>query len=321
MRNFKLFFFIFFVFIFPLLLEITNLDNRNMETLVQRKADYAIAYLVLGVVLWVFVLYDFFSRHIYTLIIQKTSLKRIFREGIQRRAEVIRKEILTFGNRRTAMNLKLSFKNFHNHPIEIDYCFVPHNKYLTSFQKGEVIAVYMDRKLRPPYLYIEGAGSGFSIRNIWSQFFLLLILVLYAVFLFVGSFYFQSKGMGWRFLHFFHPWILVPLLSFIVFKLNVLFQHDFHRFKKLQDKQYKVLFSGRPANAQVVKAVQTDEHIFSESVVKYEVKFLTSLNEWYEASILKTVAASQLYNIEHSPRKILYMPEDPSQAAFIDKTS
>lgn len=321
MKKFKVFFFIFFVLIFPLLLEITNLDNRNMEIVMQRKADNVIAYLILGGILWVLVFYYYFSKNIYSLIIYKTRLKRILRDGIQRSAEIVSKKVLSLGNGSTAMKLKLSLENFHHHPIEIDYCFVPSNKQLNSFKKGEVVSIYIDRKLRPPYFCIESTSYGVSLRNIGNRVFILLLLITYAVLLFVGSFYFQSKGMGWRFLHFFHPWILVPLLCFLAFKLYAYLNRDFLLAKELENKQNKVLFSGKPANAQVIKAIQTDKYIFEDALVKYEVKFPTFLNEWCETSILKTVAVNQLYNIEHSPRKILYVPENPAQAVFIDKVS
>lgn len=192
----------------------------------------------------------------------------------------------------------------------------------------------IDPALRTPAMIPEGitvaTNVSYAARNIGFFLGLILFSAGYLVF----SYWLQSKGYGWRFMHFWHPWVTIPLwglffgvlLDVVIVKLA----GDEGGFMgalmggsaigaSAPTKELVLVLKGKMATARVLDAQQTGMYINEQPQIRFELEFTDHRNRLHRVTFKKIISLLNLGGVQPGERSILYLPEDPQQVLFAEE--
>jgi len=311
MRSFGLFwslYMFFFAVPFPMILYY-NIKNEE-------GADYSGPWLALGVlaasiILWMVLLAGYFYKWILINFIMKRNIARLKKHGIPRTAEILAAERIAEGS--DTYNLTISFKNLVNTEITQKTPVNDGRPEEHRFEVGKKIDILIDQDMKAvPYFMF--ATSEASIRIMIMTWTVLGWLALTAIIIgyFVFSYHLESSGMGWRFINFYHPLFVCP----IVLLGYRLLDRVISSFTGRADEAALIKFKGIRTTAKLLSANQTGTYINEQPMVQFELEFTDEHDKKHKASVKKIVDLLDLNMTRQENIDIFYLKENPQQIAF-----
>ncbi len=313
---------LFFIFIFPMIFEyLPWVFSGNYGFGTRTSPWMAIAYLAVGTIAWICFIFWSYRSFIRPVSKQYNDAKSIVKEGIPVVAHVEKKSIKKETDAYQVLDLEISLQNLSGTLIRIPYEINDTRSEKKRFEVGEFIKMRMDPKLRPPIIVPEDVQVKESNNIIGRRYGAFVGLIAFAMGYLIFSYWLQNGGNGWRFLHFWHPWVTIPFwgLFFGVLIVNVVMGGFLGSFFGGTNNEMKLVFKGKPAHASVIDASQTGTYINEQPQIKFKVEFLDDSGQLRTASFKKIVSLLDLHKIDREERIILYLPENPSEVIFAEE--
>lgn len=314
---------LFFIFIFPMIFEYGPYLSTGEFAFGQSTAPiWAIIYLVVGLFAWMGFIVWYYKKFVKSIYVTLKNSKNIVREGKLVTAEIMRKSVEKTSEYGQEIELVLGFNNLVGTPIYLSYPITDSRPQQRRYEVGKTIKMRIDHELRSPILMPDGAevtpDRGFIRPRLIGFYALILFSVGYLLF----SYWFQSQGTGWRFLHFWHPWVTIPFwgLFFGWILVDLLIGRLSGGFgRSSTDLEELLVYKGKLARAEVLSAEQTGLTVNEQPQVRFKLRFTDDRGVMHTASFKKIISLLNLHTVRAGERPILYNPEDPSVVMFAEE--
>src|SRR5690606_34048354 len=313
---------IFFIFIFPMIFEyMPMLMGDGIDSTFRQSSPWmAITYLTIGSVAWLFFILWYYKRFILPMQQEFKNVNVILREGLLVRARVEKKRVKKELAGYCALELELGLTNLAGTPVRISYEINDASPEQKRYEVGKFIAMRLDPQLRRPAILPVNAQADKNTPQYRTYMFGFVILIFFCVGYLLFSYWLQNNGNGWRFLHFWHPWVTIPLwgLFFGWLMLDLFIGRLMGRFGPGSIDEKELVFKGKAANATVIDAQQTGTYINEQPQIKFEIEFTDDRGQVHGTSFKKIVSLMDLHNVGHPNRTILYLPDNPDKVMLAD---
>lgn len=320
MRYFGIFwlvFAIYFVVFHPAIIYYNTNSNLFLES---RNPTWAIIYLGISILGWLIV-FGFAAKKIYNATYGlQSGARKILTNGKSMIAEILSTEVLNQSNS-NQINKKLlvRFNNFNGTPIKFPIYITDTNPQLIRYEKGNSIPIKVDETVKfPPYVLPDGSTPAVKTRRFLLLSAIWVIAALLLIAYFIYAYTTESMGFGWRFLSLDHPLLLSMFIAifFGFLYFNVAGRIISSNFGTGSNKNMKLLFYGKTAQAQILEVAQTGTYINENPQVKYSLQFHDDQNRLQKNSLKKVIMMIDLPYARQEQKRIYYLPEDPSVIAF-----
>jgi len=306
---FWILFILYFVFVHPSIIYYnTSFLNKELASV---HPSTSFLYLGMSLFLWL----ALFVISVYLLfkntIMAKYRLAQLIKAGTDLNGQIVRSKPGVAGTH----SVEVKTQNLQNETISHTFNIRTKRNDPKKYQVGKPVRVKLDPHFKSkPYVAIKEVNSSFSLVGylIWALF------LLAATYYFYFSYQLESNGFGWRFLEFWHPLVLIPL---IIIALSTLLYFIFKHliFKNIfKGKQADMLkFLGKKTVATITDITQTGVYINDQPQVKYSIEFEDQNGRKHQASIKKIVRLIDIGNVRLEKEKnIFYLPDNPDKIAF-----
>lgn len=302
---------LFFAIPFPMLIY-----YNTREGLSDTNPYLAITWLLLSVILWGMVAQRWFRNWILLPFKMKWNIDYLLGEGEKREARVIEsKDGKQVKSDMITKEMTISLRNFVGTEITEKLELVDSRPGEMRYEKGRIIYLMIDKTLKArPYLIVDTTQADVKMGRMLLLILAWLGLVGAIVWYYYFSYNMENDGYGWRFMKFYHPLVLCPLILFIArFGLGMLL--------KLfsggdPDTLLRIKYYGVRTNAQVVAASQTGTYINEQPQIKFELRYQDEYGKTYTATLKKIVPLIDLGMARQETVSIFYLKEKPSEVAF-----
>jgi hypothetical protein len=269
----------------------------------------ALGVLALSLILWGFLLAGYFYKWILSIFIAKRNFERLKKNGIPRTAVILSAGSVS----EDVYDLTLSFKNLVGTEITQKTSINDGKPDEHRFEAGKKIDILIDKDMAS-YPYFMFATSEAGIRKMIMTWTMLGWLALTALIIgyYVFSYELESMGMGWRFINFYHPLFVCPIvmLGYRLFgKFISVFTANAH-------DSMIIKFKGIRTSAKLLSANQTGTYINEQPMVRFELEFMDEHYKKHKASVKKLVDLLHLDITRQEAVEIFYLKENPQQIAF-----
>lgn len=307
---------LFYVIPFPMIMYY-GITGDSPADLVNADPRIALGLVLLSVILWLIVLAGYYNKWIVRTLSLKRKIERLKDSGIKREARILTSTDLSDpGAGYHTYELNLSFKNLAGAEIEEKLIVNDTKAYERRFQAGNRVEVVMDQNPKDyPYIVLSSFQVSIKIKMvIWLHLTLLVIAAVIA-----GYYYFsyqtESKGMGWRFMVFYHPLIICAVL-FMLGNIGI----PEKLISKLTSQNYKndflIKYKGLPATAKLLKTSETGTYINEQPLIQFVLEFTDYRNQRHQVSIKKVIGLLDLDRTRQKEVDIFYLKDDPGQIVF-----
>lgn len=304
----------------PLLIHYLGDHHQTDYQMINTSASKAFVLLGLGTVLW-FIVFIYYIKHfLINILLKKNGIIRLLEHGEKRKGTVLKKQIISEKNDMQLLRLKVSFHNFSNSVVSEEFEFVDTKPYERRFEVGNTIGIVLDRELKPPYIAIDRQVAKLNAKTIVFILIGLLLLIALAAGILVYTYANESRGYGWRYLYFWHPYIIIPA-SFILY-FGLLFSITKGVFSKYLSKSVKphMLLFGKQAEAVIESVNQTGLTVNDMPQILFSVSFTDDMRTQRRASFKKIVGLVDLAKVQTGATiSILYDPKQPENVEYVDK--
>ncbi|MBZ4188289.1 hypothetical protein [Niabella beijingensis] len=280
-----------------------------------QSATAAFTWLGTGCFLWLLALWLFVNNFILDQFRKKHRLERLLREGRHAKGTVLQKQVAQQMGGNELLLLRVSFRNYANAEVETSLDIVDSNPLMNRFAPGKSVPLILSLDAGNPPVMVEGKGFQWNRTIMGIVVFVLLLLLLIPPSLLVYSYTRESRGYGWRYLGFSHPFILI---AFII-TIELLVYSLIRKKAGVRSQTSRLLLYGKTATATIISTSQTGLYINEQPQVLFHIEFEGDRGRILQASFKKIVDLLKIPEI--APGKtvtILYNPEDPQQIQTID---
>ena len=308
---------IYFIVFHPAIIYYNTNSNLFLEG---RNPTWAIIYLIISILGWLIV-FGFAGKKIYNATFElQSGAKKILANGKSILAEILSSEILDQSNpNQINKKLVVRFNNFSGTPIKFPIYITDTNPQLIRYEKGNSIPIKVDEKVKyAPYVLPDGSTPAVKNRLFFLLSAIWVIAALLLITYFIYAYTTESMGYGWRFLSLDHPLLLSMFIAifFGFLYLNVVGRILSSTFSTGSDKNMKLLFYGKTAQAQILEVAQTGTYINENPQVKYSLQFHDDKNRLQKNSLKKVIMMIDLPYARQEQKRIYFLPEDSSVIAF-----
>ncbi|QLC64918.1 hypothetical protein LPB248_01095 [Flavobacterium sp. LPB0248] len=306
---------LFFAIAFPMILYYAINSDLDINDLKTKDPYWALGVVLLSVILWLILLIGYLYKWIIQVFVNKNNLEKIKLNGLRREAEIISsKKSSKFNSKFDNYQLKLCFKNLANTEIIHNTDITDTKPSEKRFEAGKHISLLLDKHMKkPPYFVISSATPTLSIGNLTIR----ILGWLFFTFIVVGYYFFsyqtESHGMGWRFMSFGHPLVIIPL---VLLFYRVLVQFIFKKLTGIDQNSLALKFKGIKTQAKLIKVSQTGTYINEQPMMRFELEYKDTKNLVHQNSLKKVIGILDLEMTKKQFIDIFYNPENPNQIAF-----
>jgi len=279
----------------------------------------AIIYLCLGTLAWSMLIAAFYRVYVKPNKKKFKNMASILERGLPITAHVERKILDKEKKGGQVLDLQISFKNLSNTLVQVPFTIYDRNPELKRYEVGEFIKMRVDPKLRAPVMLHEDIklGKSEAMQGYLYYFFALIAFsVLYLIF----SYWLQNDGFGWRFLHFWHPWVTIPfwglLLGGVILLLPL--EEPYGGLNSRVTKDAFLIFRGLFTSAEVLEADHTGLTINDQPQIKFTVEYMDYSGEVHVVRFKKIVRLINLHRLGHDHVHILYDPDNPNNVGVAE---
>lgn len=277
---------------------------------------WALAYLALSLISWCWLFGQLFIKWIFQPLKEEKALKRLLKEGTLREAEVIASKKtgrMVKGN--PEMEITICFDNFSQTPIRETVSIVDMRPTLRRFDVGKSMRLRIsDNLTTKPILAIEGSEVEKDKQRIIAILGWLLLIVL-VIGYYVLSYHYEHQGTGWRFLTFFHPLLICPL---ILWGVKWLFSGALGNLFLGTRDALKLKYKGHRTEARLLGANQTGTYINEQPQIRFDLEYEDVKGVTHRASFKKVVSLLDMDITKATIIPIFYLEHQPQEVAFAD---
>ncbi|AZB10402.1 hypothetical protein EG344_16995 [Chryseobacterium sp. G0162] len=285
------------------------------ETATEPRNSLAVSYGYLGfsLLIWGYILVFFINNLFIKTFKQKNAIHSILRSGIPREAKIIRYQLIKYfpKTNMNAIQIVLSFPNLRNTVIEHEMMFHDSKPQEKRFDVGNHVKVLLNPDVsQEPYFILSDQKVGFNASGMVLRIVFIVLLIAYVVGLYSYFYTQESFDFGWRFLTFMHPIIfsgVMTLIYVLVFQLIVgkFFQNN---------KEERILFAGRNAEANILSVSETGVSINDQPQIMFQVSFKDFRGNEHIAVYKKIVSLLNLASVPKAGTiEIMYDENDPKK--------
>ena len=319
-RRFWIGYKLFFIFIFPMIFEYAPMLDSGVDTYFYSAPLEAFAWLGLGCILWIIFISLYYRRYVASIGNSARHAQDIQANGIPTEARIIKQHILKTTKDFNLLELEISFKNLAGSHVRIPYEIADSKPYERRFAQGNKLAMLIDPQLRSPVI-IPREAQVKKNTEAFTYYAAFWALIVFCIAYLIFSYWLQNQGMGWRFLHFWHPWLIIPICGISFGSVIRIFLQN----KNLGSlfgpgqREKELIFKGKLAQAKLIHVSQTGTYINEQPEVKFELEFNDETGKTWHASTKKIVNLLDLANVNTPTRPILYLPENPQILLLADE--
>lgn len=275
----------------------------------------ALFYLLLSVILWGYLLQSWLRSWVFGPFRSRRDIKYLLREGVRKDATILKSRKTGTGRKGYSLQgLTVSFHNFSGTNITETLQIVDSKPGERRFEEGRTIGLRIDERLKTrPLLVFEDTKVSVNGAAVFGLF-LAWLLILAAVLCYYGySYILENNGAGWRFLKFYHPLLLCPLILIGT-------RFGLRRIGRIltgtPENSRELKYRGVRTTAKVTSAVQTGTYINNQPQVRFELGYLDDSGHSHAASLKKIVPLIDMGITKMSTVPIFYLKNKPGQVAF-----
>ncbi len=263
---------------------------------------WAFTWLALSVLFCLLLIYSTFRGLVLSRYIAINKLKNLMQNGELKNSKIIKSTPLP--SEYPGVNkyeLLLELKNFVGTTITEKVNINESDPVLHRFEAGKTLALRIDKSLKNvPYLQVDGAH--YNPPNprgliLGSVFWIIICGIIGWYFSF--AYQHENNGTGWRFLVWYHPLILCPLILLCI--------SFFFRSGRLSKNQLMHKYYGYDVQAQVVSVAQTGVYINDQPQVRFNLSFTDCNNQLVNTSITKTLGILDAPMAQQKTLDIFYL--------------
>ncbi|MCL4640240.1 MULTISPECIES: hypothetical protein [Olivibacter] len=275
----------------------------------------ALTYLLISLVLWTIVLYKLYQRWIALTLQTKSNIESLLRDGVLKDGEIVDvKTLKPVAKDVETLEVSVRFENFSGTKVLQTIPINDSKPQQNRYEAGKRIKLRIDKTLKSSPVFIP---DGVQVELRKSQMFLSIIGWLLALGLviayYIFSYQLESRGTGWRFLIFWHPLLLCPLILLLSFLgLDALLG----QLSGLPKDVLRLIFYGKQATARILSAKQTGTYINEQPQVRFELDFKDERGRTHRVSLKKIVSLLEVSITQQQTVDIFYLEEDPQTIAF-----
>ncbi|MBK1896425.1 hypothetical protein [Chryseobacterium paridis] len=306
---------LFFAIPFPMILYY-NTKSDDPPSLAGTNPWLALGILTLSVILWSIVLIGYFRKWVLSNFTAKKNIEYLNKNGVRRKAEITEAvKVSKDGSKYNSYELKLLFKNLVDTEI-LQKAHVNDSKpQQRRFEAGKKIDILIDEEMkRVPYFIFAGTEAKINILVIFLICLGWLTLVALVSGYYMYAYLTESMGTGWRFIVFWHPLILCPviLLSYRI-GLSFIFK-VFAGSKKGEAELIK--FKGIKTTAKLLSASQTGTYINEQPMILFKMEYVDYQNRTRRSELKRIVNLLDLNMVRQETVEIFYLKENPDRIAL-----
>lgn len=271
----------------------------------------ALVWLGLSVLVWGYLMYRLFNALVLGRVHTIQHLNNLMTNGQLVKATIV--NALPMPEEVKGINkyqLTVSFPNFVGTQIEEKILINDKHPDLHRYENGKTLDLRVDKKLKnDPHLQVDGAhytkapGRTFITTTVvW------LIAVGIVVWYYIFSYHHESAGSGWRFMVFYHPLLLCPLIMLV---LNYFFGG-----KKLTRNQLQHKYYGYKTQAHVISAVQTGVYINQQPQVRFNLQFTDHNGQLQQAAFTRTIGVLDTNFAQQKDMDVFYLQNNPQDVCL-----
>lgn len=214
------------------------------------------------------------------------------------------------------LELRIVFRNLANTEIESKMTLTDSRPEEDRFAKDRLIKLRLNTDLSALPYQLEGASyrRKFIFPILW-----VLFNLLFAVTYFLISYRLYSKGMGWRFMVPWYPWVWQPYLGILLGKGVTAFGKrgmsiELEGLTKVSDmRQGNALhLYGILGEAEITAARQSGVFINEQPEISYSINFRDRRGQTHYHQFKKITSLLDLHRFSVGEmRPVLYLPDDP----------
>lgn len=292
--------------------------NINFGARPGESATVAFLYLGLGILIWLvaLLLYGrFFIKQVFT---DKRRLETVAKEGLTILAKVTdRIQVGTYRDT-TVLDLKLEFTNLAGVRVEMPYQLNDSKPHENRYQIGDTIEMSVSLDGRNSILIPKNIQIVHHTGIVLMYSIILLLLLAAAVIYPIFSYKLESQGSGWRFLTFYHPWILVPLINIAVFWLINVFFSYIGRASGDPEQPLRMILYGIKTTGTILNYSLTGMYINEQPRVQFEIGYTDHQGIKRKTTYKKIISLLDLHKIGTGTKEIMYLPTKPENIVFYE---
>lgn len=306
---------LFFAIPFPMLLYY-NIKGDDPPLLTEINPWLALGILGLSVILWIIVLIGYFRKWILFNFKAKRNIEYLKKNGVRRKAEIISAvKVSKEGSKYNSYELKLLFKNLVDTKIVQKASVNDSKPEQHRFEAGKKIDILIDKEVKkiPYFIFAE---TQVRINIIVVVFICLgwLTLVMLIAGYYIYSYQTESFGWGWRFIVFWHPLIVCPIIL-------LLYRVVLSSISRLIASSTKgeaelIKFKGIKTTAKLLSANQTGIFINAQPMLLFKMEFVDHQNRTRKAELKRVVNLLDLDVVKQQNIEIFYLKENPDRIAL-----
>lgn len=275
----------------------------------------ALIYLVISVILWIILLQGWFRKWVLMPFIMQKNIRHLLTDGARKEARITHsQELISAGNNLVTKEIICTLQNFVGTTITEKLVVNDSQPALRRYETGKTVQLRIDPTLKAiPPITPDGVQVSIKTGGILLLGIVWLVVVAAVIGYYRYAYILENSGMGWRFLRFYHPLLLIPLILLLTrFGLMKLFKFiggspaALLRFK----------YYGIRTDAQIVSASQTGTYINEQPQLRFELRYQDATGISHTASLKKIIPLLELDIAKQATIPIFYLKEKPEQIAF-----
>ncbi|RQO30373.1 hypothetical protein DBR32_12445 [Taibaiella sp. KBW10] len=309
------------LFVIGLPLLIYYVSDEDMRYAPMPSAATAFFYLGLGLLLWTMV-FIFFCRYFLINVFRaRQRILNIITHGDPFLVKVLSKTIKASRPGYEVLSLQISFTNLRQTPVSIPYEVNDTKPDEKRFEPGQTLRMRAMPDTKNPVLILESAQVSLNKGVLLTAIIGLLLILTFAIGYLLFAYEQESMGTGWRFLRFWHPWIIIPLSALFFGGIIALVLKGINRMAGTSKELMKLVFYGKRTMGTILHYAETGVYINEQPRIKFEVQFTDERGQLHNASFQKVISLLELHQLSKGAKEVLYLPDNPKEFIFYEDLS
>lgn len=275
----------------------------------------ALAFLAASVILWALLLGKLYKRWFILPVAEQRQSAELQRAGVVRDAEVL--ACRTTGKavgEAQPVEVTLQFDNLSGTPIRETVRLVDSRASEGRFTIGRKLRLRIDKTLsRNPVAALEGSVVDISRTRTFRAAVGWLLIAAIVVGYYIFSYQYESRGAGWRFLTFYHPLLLCPLILIFLQRFS---GGGLTRYLTGGKKLLQLKYRGYRTDARLREAKQTGTYINEQPEVRFQLEYEDMKGAAHLVSYKKIVDLLEMDIVRAKTIPVFYLADEPHTIAF-----
>lgn len=275
----------------------------------------ALGLLLISVILWATLLNKYFRKWVLSVFRTKSGIERLLLNGARREATITGvKRLAPAAPGVETVEVQFEMENFAGTMIMEKLQINDSKPGEKRYEAGKILKLRVDETLKTrPFLIPESTILNYKRPQVVLLFCGWLLVLLAVAGYYIFSYSYESNGAGWRFLSFWHPLVLCPVIL-------LLYREGFSailgKFLGDPEEALRLKYYGLKATAKVISASQTGTYINEQPQVRFDLEYQDVRGQSHRVSVKKIISLLKLDVTRQEDIEIFYLEDDPQKIAF-----